>query len=304
MDPFAEVAARCTGLAETAAARIRKWFSSIAPPMQRDQRIALADDLVEGSQPNLEFLGLMSASAMLAAFGLMQDSAAVIIGAMLIAPLMTPIMGAGLSLTHGNRPLFKTSWLTIGIGFLIVVSGSILWLGRRTGKFGDTEFGDAFGRWKSWTWLSVCILVPVLLGAAWTIAAVTLLSLGCYREFARATGLFRQRLISVAVVVGILILNFAVLDHYERLFFSMAPLTVALIAIITISLDQPRGYVQRVALGTLGFLMFGFSLAYVGNIANSPDYRPLLLLMLLGIEYSQLSVFLSSILEDLREGYI
>jgi hypothetical protein len=45
---------------------------------------------------------------MLAAFGLLQDSAAVIIGAMLIAPLITPIIGAGLALTQGNRPLFQS----------------------------------------------------------------------------------------------------------------------------------------------------------------------------------------------------
>jgi phosphatidate cytidylyltransferase len=184
-----------------------------------------------------------------------------------------------------------TFGVTIGIGVLIVVSGGILWLGRKTGRFGDAEFKDAFGRWKSWTWLSVGIVVPVLLGAAWTIAAVTLLSLGCYREFARATGLFRQRLISVAVVLGILILNFAVLDHFERLFFSMAPLTVALIAVITFPLDRPQGYVQRVALGTLGFLMFGFSLGYVGNIANSQDYRPLLLLMLLGVAMNDIFAY-------------
>ncbi|QDT07117.1 hypothetical protein K227x_55420 [Rubripirellula lacrimiformis] len=117
-------------LAETAAARIRKWFASIAPPMQREQRIALADDLVEGSQPNLEFLGLMSASSMLAAFGLMQNSAAVIIGAMLIAPLMTPIMGAGLGLAHGNRPLFQSSLLTIALGFIGALAASMMfgWL--------------------------------------------------------------------------------------------------------------------------------------------------------------------------------
>lgn len=98
--------------------RVRYWASHVAEPMDRDARLELANTLQEGSQPNLEFLGLISAAAMLAAFGLLQNSAAVIIGAMLIAPLMTPIMGAGLSLAHGNRPLFRTSWLTIAIGFL------------------------------------------------------------------------------------------------------------------------------------------------------------------------------------------
>ena len=112
------------------AQEVRSWADSVAPPMEREQRIELAQDLQLGSKPNLEFLGLMSASAMLAAFGLLQDSAAVIIGAMLIAPLMTPILGAGLALTQGNQPLFKSAVWTIALGFVGALAASMLfgWL--------------------------------------------------------------------------------------------------------------------------------------------------------------------------------
>lgn len=113
-------------LTRSLASRFRRWVASIAPPMQREERLTLAKDLEFGSTPNLEFLGLISAAAMLAAFGLLQDSAAVIIGAMLIAPLMTPILGAGLALTHGNRKLFKSALLTIGLGFVGALGASIL----------------------------------------------------------------------------------------------------------------------------------------------------------------------------------
>jgi uncharacterized hydrophobic protein (TIGR00271 family) len=111
---------------DTLAGRFRHLAARVAEPMDREQRIELSQTLSEGSQPNLEFLGLISASSMLAAFGLLQDSAAVIIGAMLIAPLMTPILGAGLSLAHGNRPLFKSSLATIGLGFLGALGSSFL----------------------------------------------------------------------------------------------------------------------------------------------------------------------------------
>ena len=60
---------------------------------------------------------------------------------------------------------------------------------------------------------------------------------------------------------------------------------------ITIPNDEPRGYVQRVALGTFGFLMFGFSLGYIGNIANSQDYRPLLLMMMLGVAMNDIFAY-------------
>ena len=106
--------------------RIRRWLNSITPAMSRQQRIELSADLESGSKPNWEYLGLISASSMLAAFGLLQNSAAVIIGAMLIAPLMTPILGAGMALSRGDRPLFKDAWLTVSIGFCGALLSSYL----------------------------------------------------------------------------------------------------------------------------------------------------------------------------------
>ena len=105
------------GVSERFSLWIQQRWASVAPPMSRPERRALAEDLESGSNFNIEFLGLMSASAMLAGFGLIQDSAAVIIGAMLIAPLMTPIMGAGLAISQGNQPLFRRAIVTIAMGF-------------------------------------------------------------------------------------------------------------------------------------------------------------------------------------------
>lgn len=101
-----------------ALSRLRRWTDSITPPLSRSERIELQEDLETGSRPSFEFLGLISAASMLAAFGLYQNSAAVIIGAMLIAPLMTPILGAGMAIAVGNRPLFRTAWKAIGLGFV------------------------------------------------------------------------------------------------------------------------------------------------------------------------------------------
>lgn len=104
----------------------RRWTNSVTPPMNREERIALQEDLESGSQPSFEFLGLISAASMLAAFGLLQNSAAVIIGAMLVAPLMTPILGAGMAITLGNRPLFNQAGKAIGLGFVGALVSSCL----------------------------------------------------------------------------------------------------------------------------------------------------------------------------------
>ncbi|MHC4992073.1 MAG: phosphatidate cytidylyltransferase [Planctomycetota bacterium] len=184
-----------------------------------------------------------------------------------------------------------TLWATVGIVGAAVLAGvAIALLGRLKVISPDTH-ADAWRRWKTWLWLGAVVLTPILLGAAWTMAAVAVLSLGCYREYARATGVFRDKMISASVVAGILLVTFAAVDHFDRMFFAAAPLTACLIAIATIPRDEPRGYVQRVALGIFGFLMFGFCLGYVGYFANASGYRPVLLLLLIGVAVSDVSAY-------------
>jgi hypothetical protein len=98
--------------------------------------------------------------------------------------------------------------------------------------------------------------------------AVATLSLLCYREYVRITGLFRDGTISFIVVIGILLITFAELDNWYRLFVALFPLTVALIAIGGLIPDQPKGYIQRVGLGVLGFALFGSALGNLGYMAN------------------------------------
>lgn len=102
--------------------RIDEWV----PQMSREKRRALTEELEVNSGLNWEFALLVAAAAFLAAFGLVMNSASVIIGAMLVAPLMTPIQGAGMSLAQGNAPLFRASLKTVAIGFLCALLSGVL----------------------------------------------------------------------------------------------------------------------------------------------------------------------------------
>src|SRR5262249_18768588 len=143
----------------------------------------------------------------------------------------------------------------------------------------------------SWLWLVALLLTPILLGAFWVMLAVLALSLLCYREYARVTGLFREKVISVVVILGLGLLTFASVDHFDRLFFATAFITCGLIAIVTIPQDRPKGYIQRVALGILGFILFGYSFAYLGYIGNDDRYRAILLMILLSVELNDVFAY-------------
>lgn len=83
----------------------------------------------------VRFSVLIVLSTMIAAFGLLADSVAVVIGAMLVAPLMTPIMGTAVSLvlTEANRLVASARTVAggalgaIGVGWFIalIASGGI-----------------------------------------------------------------------------------------------------------------------------------------------------------------------------------
>ncbi|WP_426956316.1 phosphatidate cytidylyltransferase [Muricoccus radiodurans] len=174
---------------------------------------------------------------------------------------------------------------------VLAVSGLIIGGLTLAGR-GKPEFRrELWLRWGSWCVLLPMMLVPVLLGRAWTIGAVTLLSIACYREYARATGLFREHLLSAVVVLGILAVNFAALDRWYGFFVALWPLMACVIAVATIPLDRPAGYIQRVALAILAFMLFGAGLAHLGYIANDPGYRPLVLLLLTAVALNDVAAF-------------
>ena len=73
---------------------------------------------------NTSYLVLMVISTLLATVGLFANSTAVIIGAMLVAPLMTPIIALAMGLLRAEETLIKDSLLKIGIGVLVALAAS------------------------------------------------------------------------------------------------------------------------------------------------------------------------------------
>ena len=88
------------------------------PQLKRNERVVLFDDVEEKSRWSFDFAVLMMLATLIASLGLLSNSAAVVIGAMLVAPLMMPLLGGGLSLVQGNWPLWKRCQSAVLLGFL------------------------------------------------------------------------------------------------------------------------------------------------------------------------------------------
>lgn len=113
------------------AERVRQLFSRGIPQLSRDDRVSLVERVQDASQWNADFIALICLSTAIATLGLMQNSTAVVIGAMLVAPLMTPLIGCGLAVVQGNGFLMRHACKSVLLGFFValllaVVMGAVI----------------------------------------------------------------------------------------------------------------------------------------------------------------------------------
>jgi phosphatidate cytidylyltransferase len=184
-----------------------------------------------------------------------------------------------------------TVGITVFLAALLIVTPVIFEVLQWCGRLTPTLRKELYARYFSWLVLVPLMVVPILLGRLWTIAALGLLSILAYREFARATGFFRHRGLSATVALGIGLMIFAIADHWYGFFVALPSLVVSLLVIVAVGADQPKGYLQRVAIAIFAFLLFGVCLAHVGYFANDRNYRPILLLILLCVEINDVFAF-------------
>lgn len=101
-------------------------FRRLVKPVSLERRGEVHVQLRESSHPDFDFFLMVVLSCVIATLGLLVDSPAVIIGAMLVAPLMSPIIGLGLASITGDARLFRDAGVALVQGALVAIIISIL----------------------------------------------------------------------------------------------------------------------------------------------------------------------------------
>ena len=93
-------------------------------------RETIYQSVLDSSNLDLEYVAMLAFAGLIALFGLLQNSVAVIIGAMLISPLMNPVLAAALALILGDWILGRraASVLAWSIGGVIALTWLVAWL--------------------------------------------------------------------------------------------------------------------------------------------------------------------------------
>lgn len=133
-------------------------------PRDRISREELYADVTDGLRVSPTFLAMAGLSAVVAAVGLLRDDVAVIIGAMVIAPLLRPNVGLALAATLADRKLAWRAVLTNAAGSglalaLAVATGLLVEVDPRVPAIASRSFIDHQG-----------LILALAAGAAGTLA--------------------------------------------------------------------------------------------------------------------------------------
>ena len=187
--------------------------------------------------------------------------------------------------------------VTIGIVSAIAIglltASVLVRILRSTSKISSDTYDELIARTRSWYILSAAMIAPILLGKLWACGFFLLLSLFCFREFSRPTRLNDSKSATIPVIVAILVVYFAALDHWMGLFTTSWAIGICLIVVVGLVPDQPKGYMRRIALAIVGFGLFGISLGHLAFLTNDILFRPILLWLLLCTELNDVFAYLS-----------
>jgi uncharacterized hydrophobic protein (TIGR00271 family) len=108
------------------------WRAAFAalPTLSPKEQAEVSAAIRKGATAQADFYVMIALSTIIAALGLLLDSPAVVIGAMLVAPLMAAIIGMALGIVHGDQALLLKSARTSAAGIAIAVAIGLIigWL--------------------------------------------------------------------------------------------------------------------------------------------------------------------------------
>jgi uncharacterized hydrophobic protein (TIGR00271 family) len=107
------------------------WLSQYVKPLDRTHRKKVIANIRLASSPGFDYFFFVILSGAIATLGLINDSAAVIIGAMVVAPLMLPILGVGLGSITADAKLARDAASALIRGALLsILLSALLTLGN------------------------------------------------------------------------------------------------------------------------------------------------------------------------------
>jgi phosphatidate cytidylyltransferase len=157
----------------------------------------------------------------------------------------------------------------------------------------------AWHAYRGWLVMIPLILGAILLGRVATIIFLGVVALIGFTEFARATGLYRDWLMTGVVYIGIAGITWTCLVStpgentlgWYGLFIAIPVYVIAGILLVPIVRDRTQGQLQVIALAMVGFMYVGWMFGHLAFGANAHNPDGYLLFLLFSVPLTDVAAF-------------
>lgn len=181
---------------------------------------------------------------------------------------------------------------------VLVVAGLVL-SALRWGL--NKNVASIWATYQSWLIMAPLALGFIFAGRILVIIFFCVLAALGFKEFARATGLYRDWPMTLVVYLGITAVGITSLmrqpqgdepgDGWYGLFIVLPVYAVALILLVPIACNLVAGQLQRVSLAIVGFIYIGWMFGHLAFLANATDAYGYLLYIIFATEINDVAAF-------------
>ncbi|PYJ01464.1 MAG: hypothetical protein DME25_18040 [Verrucomicrobia bacterium] len=153
--------------------------------------------------------------------------------------------------------------------------------------------------YRSWLVMAPLVLGGIFAGRVVVIVGLALVAGIGFKEFARATGLYRDWWMTGAVYLGIAAVGLTSLvsppnggpPGWYGLFMTLPVYVIALLLLVPIARNRTQGQLQALALAILAFVYIGWMFGHLGFLANAPHAYGYLLYLIFAVELNDVAAF-------------
>jgi phosphatidate cytidylyltransferase len=180
----------------------------------------------------------------------------------------------------------------------VVLAGSGLVLALLSRGLGK-DLRSIWATWRAWLVMGPLFLAAAALGRPGLVVLFTGLSLLGMKEFARATGLYRDwamvgtayaGIVAVAVLCGTLDPVRGTRGWYG-LFMALPVFATSAMLLVPIVRNRVKGQLQAMSLGILGFVYLGWMFGHLSFLATYPRALGHILFLVFAVELNDVSAF-------------
>jgi phosphatidate cytidylyltransferase len=193
-----------------------------------------------------------------------------------------------------HNPIFR-AYLLIVIAILVVAALVLVILQKAMHR----NLRSVWTTYRGWLAMVPLVTGCIFAGRGTVIVGSTLLAVFGFKEFAKATGLYRDWWMTGAVYAAIAAVSYASFmdDPFKNtpgwfgLFLALPVYAISFLLVIPILRNRTRGQLQELALSILGFIYIGWMFGHLGFLANSSNPYGYLLFVILATELNDVAAF-------------